>query len=395
MKKELIDVLWTNCKIKLDESSKNGSPKYIVSGPFMKADTPNLNNRIYSKEVANKAIDALRPKVKERLVKMLVDHPYYEPPSLLKTGAILLDITNIQDDGFAYYKAQITDTNAGKDLKAILDAGGKIGVSTRGYATVTYEKDVTDNTTEYEYIGDDFVLESIDFVDNPSVIDTTPNMTWENQNNNNQRRNEEMKTLDELKVKYPDLYKKIEENTKTIEKQLNEEKQNIEKQLNEFKSKVTSFLKETKEDFEDIFVVKSESKLVKEKEEVIESLNKKVKELQDEKDKQVKALKEAEIEKIKASDKEFFDIEQFKNVFDNCITADEVSQVYEHHKKLIEELKKNVNTSPKTKQDVSENDNDNDEEDAKLVKKLEGLNKTRLTIGLEPLTMEKFKKEYC
>ena len=118
--KDLHEIEWLDCKIESVVNEANKQTSYIISGPFMKADVPNRNGRVYKREISNSAIAKLRPMVQERRIRMLVDHPeFFSGPSLLNTGAVLLDITDVQDDGYAYYKAKLVDTTVGKNLKQL------------------------------------------------------------------------------------------------------------------------------------------------------------------------------------------------------------------------------------------------------------------------------------
>lgn len=400
--KMLFDTLWMDTKVKLEES-ENGVKKYIISGPFMKADSPNGNNRIYPKDVCDKAIDKLRPKVMDKQIRMLVDHPFWEGAKLSDAGALLLEISNIQPDGYAYYKAQVLDTTKGKDLKVIMDAGGKIGCSTRGYGTSSDDQEWEGFPGRYSVIRDDYELKSIDFVDDPSVSETTMLAQYESLKKGSLK----MKTLEELKAAYPELIKQLEESNQAIIDEKTEAITVLENTNAELNQKLQSIVNSLKESFGDMFTVVEESKLVDSKNDKINELTKEIdvlkaeladskKEIKTMKDEAVIALKDAEIEKLKLEDKEFFNINIFENVFEACVTAEEVKEVYEKNKAVVESIKKQNNLPAKPKTTV-EDKNDTDSKsslDEANLRKMAIINKQRRISGLKMFTVKEYTEKY-
>ena len=400
---------------KILKENKNGKKikDYIISGPFMRADVPTRNNTLYTTEEANKAIRQLRPFVEEGRIRMLVDHPdFISEGGLKNAGAKLLSITDIQEDGYAYYKAKIYNTRVGKDLKAILDEDSKIGVSTRGYGFVKEEK-VPGFEGTFSVIYE-WELQSIDFVDDPSVIDTESKMHIES----NKRSTNYMKTVEEFKAACPELFKQVVENTtkdvKTeLEKTLNESRKEVEtlKAAQESKNAELEALVESfKKAYPDKFTVIEESKIVAEKEARIEEIEKSLNEtklqyenaqksLKEKEDAHINSEKESYIEHLKATDPEFFKISTFENCFEHCLTKDEVKTVYENNSKIVKELQEKI-TNAKPGKTTQTDENSDNEESGKLTesqrKDMESRNRQRIRAGLEEFSedvyLEKFVK---
>lgn len=422
--KQLHEIFWEGKVEHIEEKAttdgKSGG-KYIISGPFMRADFMNRNHRVYTKEAANKAISAIRPMVEEKRIRMLVDHPgFFEGPSLMNAGALLLEVSDVKEDGYAYYKAQILDTDVGKNLKAILDAGSPVGVSTRGYVPSEdgcEEKDWLDsegNKHKAEYIKD-WVLESVDFVDDPAVLDTEIYMKLHTESL--KRRNVPMtvKTVEEMKSAYPELCKELTDSAITDTK-------------NEFEPKVTELESQVKTANESAqaksealdklvesvraidpskFTVIDESEAVKAKDSVIAELNTKLeeankkiealeKELKDNKAEAEKNEKESYLETLKVSDPDFFTLESFKNVFDNCITKEDVKTVYENNSKIVKEMKEKAMVPAAGKS--IQTDESSEKKDGELIEGLtptqyedfKSRNEMRRLSNLEPMTTEKY-----
>ena len=364
--KQLHEIFWEGKVEHIEEKATDGKScgKYIISGPFMRAGFMNRNHRVYTKEAANKAINTIRPMVEEKRIRMLVDHPgLFSGPSLLNAGALLLELSDVKDDGYAYYKAQILDTDVGKNLKAILDAGSPVGVSTRGYVPTEdgcEEKDWIDsegNKHKAEYIKD-WVLESVDFVDDPAVLDTEIYMKLHTESL--KRRNVPMtvSTVEEMKSAYPELCKSlmdsaITDTKKEFEPKVAELETQVKTANESANAKSEAFdklVESVKGLAPDKFTVVQESEALKAKDSEIAELNTKLeeatkkiesleKQINDSKIEFAKKEKEAYIEQLKVSDPDFFALESFKNVFDNCVSKEDVKTVYENNSKIVKEMK--------------------------------------------------------
>jgi hypothetical protein len=407
MRKDLHEIEWLDCKIESVVNEANKQTSYIISGPFMKADVPNRNGRVYKREISNSAIAKLRPMVQERRIRMLVDHPeFFSGPKLLNTGAVLIDITDVQDDGYAYYKAKIVDTTVGKELKAIISES-KVGVSTRGSGEVR-EEEIVGYEGKYDVIYD-WELSSIDFVDDPAVLDTEAYMKL--QVESKKRSSVMFKTVEEIKTNCPDLFKQIVESTTTdvkkeYETKLQEAEQKAKDTAQSFSDKAAdldTLVESIKKIFPEKFTVIEESAIVSEmKNTISEHVNslQKANEEVDALKKQIKAIEDAHvkaerdnyIEHLKAVDAEFFTLNAFNGCFENCVTKDEVQTVYEANSAIVAEMKAKIITPSPAK--TVQTDESSEAKPTGLTeeqrKDFEARNLQRRRNGLEPWTESQY-----
>ena len=367
----------------VEEKGVGDAKKYMISGKYTMTNKPNGNNRIYPEDVMNKSIGKLRGKVEKRVVKMCLDHPDYNGAMLKECAAILHEITDVQPDGYAYYKAQIIDEGCGKLLRSIIDAGGVVGVSTRGYgAAVVKEWDGLPG--KWEVICDGFVLESIDFVDTPSVTATEDGVTVESKK---QGEEEIMKTVAEFKTAYPELYEEI---------------------ATDFSKKITDLqnsLDATKKVTEDLnkstleTLTKKDTDLKTLTDELAASVAKlteaqtKISAIEAE---NVKIEKEKEIEIIKGEMPEFFTkFAKQASVIDSLVTKDEVRKYFDAQKALIDEVKASlaiVIAPPKTTSEPAKVTSEGLTVEQKL--DMEYRNGQRIDSGNKALTVEEYKKMF-
>jgi len=143
------------------ESAENGEKKFIIDGVFMQAEQVNRNRRVYPKTVLEKAVQKYVTEYvnKGRAVGEL-NHP--EGPAI-NLDKVSHRITELQWSGNDVYgKALILDTPMGKIVKGLLEGGCQLGVSSRGMGTVA-------NRNGQTMVNDDFVLSTVDIVQDPSA----------------------------------------------------------------------------------------------------------------------------------------------------------------------------------------------------------------------------------
>jgi hypothetical protein len=121
----------------------------------------NRNRRIYPKTVLEKAV---RKYVSEYVNKGRavgeLNHP--EGPTI-NLDKVSHRITELQWNGNDVVgKALILDTPMGKIVKGLLEGGCQLGVSSRGMGTVA-------SKNGQSFVNDDFVLSTVDIVQDPSA----------------------------------------------------------------------------------------------------------------------------------------------------------------------------------------------------------------------------------
>lgn len=143
------------------ESAENGEKKFIIDGIFMQAEQVNRNRRIYPKKVLESAVNKYVADYvnKGRAVGEL-NHP--DGPTI-NLDKVSHRITELQWNGNDVVgKALILDTPMGKIVKGLLEGGCQLGVSSRGMGTVASRNGQT-------FVNDDFVLSTVDIVQDPSA----------------------------------------------------------------------------------------------------------------------------------------------------------------------------------------------------------------------------------
>lgn len=145
---------------RLDESAAGGR-KYVFEGKFGQCDVPTSNGRVYRRELMEREVNRLKKRIAERKVYGELDHPEDGKTKLQRSAVIIEDIY-IDEQGQVMGRASILDTSMGKELKAIVDGNGAIGVSSRGYGSVLQ------NESGNQVVQDDFKLMTYDPVADPA-----------------------------------------------------------------------------------------------------------------------------------------------------------------------------------------------------------------------------------
>jgi len=145
----------------LTEADKNGKKNVFIEGVFMQADKLNKNKRIYPKEVLQKATEKyIKEQVKTGRAVGELNHP--EGPSI-NLDKVSHRITELKFEGNNVVgKALVLDTPMGNIVKGLVDGGVKLGVSSRGMGTV-------ENKNGQTFVKNDFVLSTVDIVQDPSA----------------------------------------------------------------------------------------------------------------------------------------------------------------------------------------------------------------------------------
>lgn len=207
-KQLLIDHYTFKATLLEDKSTKGG--KVIARGEFARADVATENKRMYPKQLWEREIGRLEKQMENRKVYGELDHPGDGRTQLKRSSHLL---TNLHLEGSIIVgEAEIMDTTEGKNLKAILAAGGAVGVSSRGFGTTR------PNTEGVDVVQDDYRLMTFDFVAEPANTSSYPSIHTEGTNStqDSQKKTEEVVvaedkkkkdlTLDELKASNPKLY---------------------------------------------------------------------------------------------------------------------------------------------------------------------------------------------
>lgn len=145
----------------ITESKKDGGKAYVIEGVFMQADKKNRNGRIYGKAILENAVNKyVKEQVKTGRAVGELNHP--EGPTI-NLDKVSHKITELKFEGSDVIgKASILDTPMGKIVEGLLEGGVKLGVSSRGMGTLV-------NKQGTSHVGKDFMLSTVDIVQDPSA----------------------------------------------------------------------------------------------------------------------------------------------------------------------------------------------------------------------------------
>ncbi len=132
----------------------------FLTGVMQRADAQNGNGRVYPKGILEREIENYKKIVKERRALGELDHPDDSVVNLKNASHMITDVW--WDGNDVMGKAQILNTPSGQVLKELVNAGVKLGISSRGLGSVSEQMGKT-------IVEDDFQLICFDFVSEPST----------------------------------------------------------------------------------------------------------------------------------------------------------------------------------------------------------------------------------
>jgi hypothetical protein len=153
---------FTDQKIEfLTEAREKGGKNYFIEGTFMQSEAKNRNGRIYPRAIMEKAVDKyVTEQVKTKRAVGELNHPDGPTVNLDKVSHIIENLDWNKNDVVG--KARILETPMGQIVKGLLDGGVQLGVSTRGMGSL-------ENRNGVMYVKDDFILSTVDIVQDPSA----------------------------------------------------------------------------------------------------------------------------------------------------------------------------------------------------------------------------------
>lgn len=136
------------------------SGKLVMSGVLQKADTLNQNGRVYPKSILEREVRNYQKFILERRALGELDHPDDSVVNLKNVSHLVLEAE--LDGNVVRGKVEVLDTPSGKILKSLVEAGVKIGISSRGVGSTKKDGD-------RHVVQDDFQLICWDYVSEPST----------------------------------------------------------------------------------------------------------------------------------------------------------------------------------------------------------------------------------
>lgn len=210
---------------------KEGSTFLKLTGVFQKGNVPNGNNRIYKTELLVREVDKFQTRINQGLAMGKVYHPgFWDVGGAAGVTDVSHRITKLWMDGdIVRGELLVFKTISGKEVEAITDGGGVIGISSRGYGSMEfYNKfEIAGKTYKDVYsVKDNYHLETFDLVLSPSVktafmkpvkkkenesienVDKGCNETKITDENKLKGGNKPM-TMEEFRAQHPEIYLKV------------------------------------------------------------------------------------------------------------------------------------------------------------------------------------------
>ena len=148
----------------LVETTETGTKQLFIEGIFAQSEVKNGNGRKYPKSILTKAVNEYN----ERYInngKSIgeFNHPSYPKPNWKEAAIMIKELKMVGND--AYGKALVLDTEKGRHLKALIEGGYNVGVSTRGLGNTK----LNESTGVYDVT--EYFMTAVDTVDDPSAPD--------------------------------------------------------------------------------------------------------------------------------------------------------------------------------------------------------------------------------
>ena len=150
------------CQDLLTESEKRFVKEggMMLTGKLQEAGVLNGNKRMYPEGVLKREVQRYKGIVDDNRALGELDHP---DSSIVNLANVSHMVTDIWMDGPAVMgKCKVLDTPSGQILKALVNSGVKIGISSRGMGSVREQMGKT-------IVEDDFQLICFDIVSEPSA----------------------------------------------------------------------------------------------------------------------------------------------------------------------------------------------------------------------------------
>jgi hypothetical protein len=109
---------------------------YVLEGIFGQIDQKNRNNRIYTEDEYLPQIEALQAKIKSSKLLGELDHPAHFDISLKNVSHIIEELYYDKDSKQVRGRIRLLDTDAGRQAKALVDAGVPLQISSRAAGAV-------------------------------------------------------------------------------------------------------------------------------------------------------------------------------------------------------------------------------------------------------------------
>ena len=150
----------------ISESRETGV--MCIRGTFQRAEEANHNQRIYPKAVLENCVKSLTEKLSGRELVGELDHPADGVVKLQNASHLITKLEWQGNDLIG--EAEILPTPAGQIAKSLINAGVKIGISSRGMGTLS------ESARGAKIVNDDYKMITFDLVADPSTKGAYPSL---------------------------------------------------------------------------------------------------------------------------------------------------------------------------------------------------------------------------
>jgi len=116
--------------------ASDGEKDYVLEGVFGQIDQKNRNNRIYTEDEYVPQIEALQQKISSSKLLGELDHPTQFDTSLKNVSHVVEELYYDKDTKEVRGRIRLLDTDAGRQAKALVDAGVPLQISSRAAGAV-------------------------------------------------------------------------------------------------------------------------------------------------------------------------------------------------------------------------------------------------------------------
>jgi hypothetical protein len=159
IKEILEEVLYTS-----ELNEETGKKSHFIEGVFLQSNLANKNGRMYPKETMQKEVSRYtKENIDKKRAYGELGHP--DGPNL-NLDRVSHMIVGLKEDGDNYIgRAKILDTPMGRIVKALIEEGASLGVSSRGLGSLKEKNGINE-------VQEDFMLATAaDIVADPSAPD--------------------------------------------------------------------------------------------------------------------------------------------------------------------------------------------------------------------------------
>lgn len=208
-------------RVTLSEDASGALRK--LEGVVARVNVVNKNNRYYSREVFERALTEVAPSLMEGDFTGELDHPEWSALGSLEKTAFVFDRLYMDGD-LVKFEARLLETPAGNTLRGLLEGGVRVGMSTRGTATIKWEEPKEgEDGPPIAIIQDDYKLYGVDAVKVPSneagivrLRESIEARIHPPQSETQEKESDvSITTLEGLRTEYPELVREAEEAART------------------------------------------------------------------------------------------------------------------------------------------------------------------------------------